>query len=60
MMELWDKVIISKGRLKGEQGIVIGFSNIGMDYKIIVRRANQRARNKIMGFSEDELTLKGK
>ena len=54
-MKLWDKIIIIKCRLKGETGFVIGFSDIGMDYKIIVRRSNQRARNKIMGFSEKEL-----
>lgn len=59
-MEIYDKVVIVAGRLKGETGTVIGYSDLNMEHKIIVRRDNQRARNPSMGFRQDELQpLKG-
>ena len=52
-----DRVIIIKGRLKGEKGKVIGESNLNMEHKIIVYRENKRAKigYKAMGFARDEL-----
>lgn len=52
-MRVGDKIIISKGRLKGQKGTVIGTTNLNMEHKIIVRRLE--GRNKIMGFRTDEL-----
>jgi ribosomal protein L24 len=59
-MKVHDRVVIIFGRLKGETGWVIGFSDLNMEHKIIVHRDNQRAREPVMGFNKDELTLKGK
>ena len=56
---LGDIVIITKGRLKGERGTVIGETNLNMDYRIIVSRHNKRARDKTMGFYRDELRKVG-
>ena len=50
-----DRVVIIKGRLKGEKGRVIGESNLNMEHKIIVFRDNKRARNSVMGFARTEL-----
>ena len=60
--QLWDKVRVSKGRLKGETGTLIGETNLNMDHRLIVRRDNPRARAgyKTMGFHKDELCLKDK
>lgn len=57
-MKLWDKVIIAKGRLKREVGIIIGTTNLNMEHRLIVRREKGRAGHKIMGFREDELKLR--
>ena len=51
-----DRIVICKGRLKGETGKVIGESNLNMDHKIIVHRDKGRVRHRIMGFACDELT----
>lgn len=59
-MKIHDKVVITSGRLKGETGWVIGFSNLNMEHKIIVHRDNQRARDPVMGFTRKELAMKGK
>ncbi len=53
--EVWDKVKVIKGPLKGETGVVIGFSNLNMRYVVIVRRDNPRARDKSVGFRQREL-----
>lgn len=45
-----DKVTIIAGRLKGETGVVIGETNLNMEYRIIVRRDNPRARDGVLGF----------
>ena len=55
MMKINDKVVIISGRLKGETGTVIGFSNLNMEHKIIVSRKNKKARMPVMGFSVNEL-----
>ena len=52
-----DKVVVTKGRLKGETGTVIGFSDLNMEHVVIVRRDNQRARNNSLGFSANELRI---
>lgn len=52
-MKIWDKVTISKGRLKGEVVTIVGTTNLNMDHRIIVRRT--KGRDKIMGFRPDEL-----
>ncbi len=52
-MQIGGKITISKGRLKGQEGIVIGTTNLNMYHRIIVRR--KKGRNKIMGFRPDEL-----
>lgn len=59
-MRVHDKVVIVSGRLKGETGWVIGFSNLNMEHKIIVHRDNQRARDPVMGFARNELALNKK
>lgn len=59
-MKTGDKVVIISGRLKGETGIVVGTSDLNMEHTIIVRRANQRARNSNMGFSKEKLALESK
>ncbi len=56
-MKVYSKIRITKGRLKGETGTVIGDTCLNMDYRIIVFRDNSRARDKIMGFYRDELVL---
>ncbi len=56
MMQIGSKVIITKGRLREQEGIVIGTTDLNMYHRIIVRR--KKGRNKIMGFRSDE--LKGK
>ena len=58
-MEIFDKIIISKGRLKGQKGVIIGTTDLNMSHKFIVRR--KKGRDKIMGFKQDELrkALKG-
>ncbi len=50
-----DRVVIIKGRLKGEKGKVIGESNLNMEHVIIVSRENKKARNPVMGFAPDRL-----
>ena len=57
---LWDRVVVIKGRLKGETGTVIGETSLNMDHRVIVRRDNPRARDKNMGFYRSELALKQK
>ncbi len=52
---VWDRVEVVKGRLKGEKGVVQGFSDLNMRHVVIVRRENKRARNKTLGFRSDEL-----
>lgn len=52
---LGDKVEIIKGRLKGETGKVIGKTNLNMDYRIIVLRDNNRARDISLGFYPEQL-----
>lgn len=54
-MKIGAKIVITKGRLKGERGIVIGTSDLNMEHKIVIRR--EKGRNKIMGFRRDELEL---
>ena len=48
-----DRVVIIKGRLKGEKGEVIGESNLNMEHKTIVHR--EKGRDRVMGFARDEL-----
>ena len=55
---LGDEVTITKGRLKGETGTVIGKTSLNMDHRIIVNRHNPRARDTNMGFYRDELALR--
>ena len=50
-----DRVVICKGRLKGETGKVIGESNLNMEHKIIVHREKGRPGHKVMGFARTEL-----
>ena len=50
-----DKIVICKGRLKGETGKVIGESNLNMDHKIIVHRDKGRVGYRVMGFAHNEL-----
>ena len=40
MFKVWDKVVVVKGRLKGETGVVIGFSDLNMEHIVIVARDN--------------------
>ena len=56
-MKVGDKIIITKGRLKGEKGAVIGTTNLNMNHRIIVFRHNRKARDKTMGFYRDELRV---
>ena len=51
-----DRIVICKGRLKGETGKVIGESNLNMEHKIIVHRDKGKAGHKVMGFARNELT----
>jgi len=53
-MEIGDKIRISKGRLKGQKGVIIGTTDLNMNHRIIVRRV--KGRNKIMGFRPDDLS----
>ena len=56
-----DRVVICKGRLKGETGKVIGKSNLNMEHKIIVHRDKGRPGRRVMGFACEELAKrKGK
>lgn len=55
MLKIGDKIIISKGRLKGERGRVEGTTNLNMDYRLIVRRDNKKARDKCLAFRPHEL-----
>ncbi len=57
--KMFDKVVICKGRLKGETGVIIGTSNLNMRFVIIVRRDNKKARDVTMGFKPCDLTKKG-
>ena len=50
------KMIICKGRLKGEVVTVIGESNLNMEYVIIVNRS--KGRKQRMGFSASWLKAK--
>ena len=50
-----DRIVVCRGRLKGEKGKVIGKSNLNMEHKIIVHRDKGRIGHKIMGFSRIEL-----
>ncbi len=50
-----DRIIICKGRLKGETGKVMGESNLNMEHKIIVHRDKGRAGHRVMGFACKEL-----
>lgn len=54
-----DRIVICKGRLKGETGKVIGESNLNMEHKIIVHRDKGRAGHRVLGFARKEL-VKGK
>jgi len=49
------RIVICKGRLRGEKGKMIGETNLNMEYRIIVLRDNPRIRDKIMGFYRKEL-----
>lgn len=55
--KLGDKITITRGRLKGEKGVIIGTTNLNMWFRYIVRRKNKKARDKIMGFTRKELRL---
>ena len=57
-MKIGNKVIIAKGRLRGEMATIIGTTDLNMEHRLIVRRHNPRARDKIMGFNQAD--LKGK
>ena len=57
-MKIGNKVIIAKGRLRGEIATIIGTTDLNMEHRLIVRRHNPRARDKIMGFNQAD--LKGK
>jgi len=54
-MKLGDKVLIIKGRLKGETGTVIGWTDLNMDHMTIVCRHNKRARDKTIGFYKNQM-----
>lgn len=56
-MKVNDKVVIISSRLKGEMGVIVGFSDLNMEHIIIVSRDNQRARNPLIGFAKNELAL---
>jgi len=49
-------VIINKGRLRGEEGKMVGETNLNMDHRILVYRYNPRARNKVMKKKKKELS----
>lgn len=51
-----DRIVICKGRLRGETGKVIGESNLNMAHKIIVYRDKGKTGHKVMGFAPKELT----
>ncbi len=55
--KVFDKVVILSGRLKGETGVILGITNLNMEYLIIVRRDNKRARIDSMGFRPREIEL---
>jgi ribosomal protein L24 len=52
-----DRVKITKGRMAGETGTVIGETNLNMNHLVAVRRDNLNARKGIVWLRQSGVTL---